>query len=99
MSWAQEQRGHNTFACSCAAGIGPECELEPPCERGTPLIAFDPVRGALLYTHQKRRMSPFSPTSRNVTLPDFFALVTSFPRNSSLFISAITELRGGNLLH
>ena len=41
---------------------GPEREFEPPCERGTPLTALDPVRGgALLCTHQKRRMSPFLP--------------------------------------
>lgn len=38
-----------------------EPEFELPSERGTPLAALDPVRDALLHTHQKRRISPFPP--------------------------------------
>ena len=43
---------------SFVADHGLERDFEPSAKHGTPLPALDPVRGALLYTHQKRRMSP-----------------------------------------
>lgn len=54
------------FVLVCGRPRGAEREFKPPCERGTSLTAIDPVRGALLYTHQKRRMSPFCTPSGHV---------------------------------
>ena len=48
---------------SFVADHGLERDFEPSAKHGTPLPALDSVRGALLYTHQKRRMSPFPNSS------------------------------------
>jgi hypothetical protein len=69
----KRKRGHPISSCSFVAGRGAEREFEHRWESGTPLTALEIVRGALVYTHQKRRVFPLPTAAKALCL----SLITS----------------------
>lgn len=59
MSWAKGKRGQLLFRVRWWPVAVPEREFEAHAKPGGLLLALEPVRGPLLYTLQKKRMSPF----------------------------------------